>query len=178
MQYVRVHEIEQLLSLYHDLQGMAQSTRIQIDNISGSGVTDDDIAALALHHATFDETPSYSTGAATDKTARVALKYESTLNLEAQEVLKELQSELLLIEVVVDKLNIALSIIPMIQKNIITLRYCDGLKWNAISDGINKDGYVMSKSAAKTRCREGIDRLSKIVRVTIDEYEQVMKLFA
>lgn len=177
-EYVRNHEIERLLSLYHDLQGMAQSIRIQIDSIKGSEVTDDDILGMALPHRDFEGIPNYSQGVASDKTAITALKYEKSLTTEAQGALKELRAELLLIGTVVDKLDIAMSVIPTAQKEIIVSRCCNGLKWNEIIDGINKDGYIMSTSAAKTRCREGIDRLSKIVRITIDEFEQVMKLFS
>lgn len=176
-EYVREHEVEKLLSLYNDLQGMAETIKIQMSGLESSKATDDDIEAMALKHATFDDTPSHPPGAITDKTSRIALKYESTINHEMHDAIQELEEELLLIQSVVAKLDIGLSVISPIQKEIVTSRYCRGLKWDEIEDAINKTEYIMSASSAKTRCKEGLKRLCIVSRISISEYQAVMKLF-
>lgn len=176
--YIREHEVERLLGLYNDLQGMTENIRLQIQNvIESSAATDDDILAAALPHNSFDGIPSYSKGTASDKTAKIALSYEKSLDLETREAIKELESELLLIQSVVAKLDIALSVLPVTHKEIVLLRYCKGLRWGEIDNIVNKDNYLMSISAMKERGKEGIGRIAKICRIRIVEYEQVMRLF-
>jgi hypothetical protein len=177
MQYIRVHEIEQLLRLYHDLVGMSQSIRLQLDTIKDNEVTDDDLASLALHHATFDDIPSYSKGYASDKTSKVALNYEKALNFEVQQALRELQEDLQLIEIIIAKLDIALSVLPDTHKEIVLLRYCKGLKWDVIDNTVNKNDYLMSISAMKARGKEGIDRICVVSRISINAYQATMQLF-
>lgn len=176
--YIRGHEVEQLLSLYNALYGMSQSIRLQMDTIKGNEVTDDDILGMALPHRDFEDIPSYSQGVISDRTAKTALKYETSLNLEVQEALKEMREELLLIETVIAKLDIALSIISPIQKEIVTSRYCKGLKWDEIDIIINKDKYLMSVSAMKSRGREGVECITKVCRIGVCEFEKVVKLFS
>lgn len=176
--YIREHEVEQLLSLYHDLHGMAKSIKIQISGLESSKATNDDIEGMALKHTAFDDTPGYSKGTASDRTAKVALSYEKSLDLETRMAMEELQEELQLIEVVIAKVEISLAVLSPVQKEIVTSRYCRGLKWNEIEDAINKTEYIMSASSAKTRCKEGVERITKVCRIRASEYEAVLKLFS
>ena len=173
MQYIRTHETETLVKLYPALEGMAQSTRAQMNNIKGSGVTDDDVLGMALPHRDFEDIPaSYSQGVISDKTAKTALNYETSLSLEVQEALKELRSELLLITLVLDKIHIALTTLTKDQREIIQLKYWEGLVWSEVADK-----FMISASNAKGQGKRAIEWICKVSRITVDTYESIMKLF-
>ncbi|HYE82183.1 MAG TPA: hypothetical protein VEG39_08455 [Clostridia bacterium] len=175
--YIRDHEVEQLLSLYHDLHGMAQSIKIQMSGLESSKATDDDIEAMALKHSTIDDIPGYSKGAASDRTAKVALSYEKSLNLETKKAMEELQWELQLVEAIIAKLEISLAVLSPVHKDIVMYRYCKDMRWGEIDSIINKSEYLFSISAMKSRCKEGVERITKVCRISITEFRSVMKLF-
>jgi len=177
MQYIREHEIEQLLGLYNDMQSMTENVKLQVSSLESSKATDDDIEGMALKRTTFDNTPGYSKGTASDRTAKVALSYEKSLDLETRKAMEELLQELQLIEVIIAKVEISLAVLTPIQKDIVMLRYCKGLKWGEIDSIINKSNYLFSISAMKARTKEAIQRMTKVCRIRTCEYEQVMRLF-
>jgi hypothetical protein len=175
--YIRYQETEQLLKIYPNLQAMTESIKLQMSSLESAEVTDDDILGMALPHTNFDGVPSFSKGTTSDRTAKVALSYGSSMSHEEKEALQELQAELQLIEVIIAKLEISLGVLSPIQKEIVVLRYCKGLKWDAIEYIVNKDNYLMSVSAMKSRCKEGVERITIVCRITLSEYAGIMKLF-
>lgn len=173
MEYIRAHEGETLIKLYPDLQGMAKSIRAQMKCIMNSGDIDDTIHSMALSHLSFDEVPSFSSGSVNDKTGRIALEFETKLSHELQSSLSELRSELLLVEVVLCKLDIALRTLTKVQREIIELKYWEGFVWNEIADKV-----IVSESNVKEQRKKGIERICKISRIDINTYELIMKLFS
>jgi len=175
--YIREHETEKLLDIYYDLQSMAENIKLQMSSLENSKASDDNIEAMALKHLTFGDVPSYSKGTASDRTAKVALSYKETLDTEIREGIEELQNELQLIEVIIAKVEISLAVLTPIQKEIVMLRYCKGLKWGEIDCVINRDEYLMSVSAMKAKAKEAIQRMTKVCRIRVSEYMRVMELF-
>jgi RNA polymerase sigma factor (sigma-70 family) len=171
--YIREHEGETLIKLYPDLQGMAKSIRAQMKSIMNSGDIDDTIYSMALSHPTTDDVPSFSLGSVNDKTGRIALEFETRLSHELQSSLRELRSELLLVEVVLDKLDISLSALTKDQRKIIELKYWEGCVWTEVADK-----FMVSESNVKEQRKRGIERICKISRIDLDTYELIMKLFA
>jgi hypothetical protein len=178
LQYIRTHEIEQLLTKYHDMHAMSEAIRSQMQIVLDSNDISDDIEAMALKHSTSEDISSFSPGAVGDRTGIIAIDYQSTLTHEKKEAFRELRGELLSIEITINKLDIGLSILSRIQKDIVKARCCDGLRWKEIDNEINKAEYTMSVSAMKSKCKEGIERLCIVSRITLTEFEQVVKLFS
>lgn len=171
--YIRYQEAERLLQIYPDLKVMGENIRRQIKGISEEGDNkDDSIESLALHHTSLDEILGYSAGAISDKTCKTAIEYQKVLNDESIKALQELMGELTLLENVIDKVDIAMTILSETQKNIITARYWEKLTWSEIAGKL-----IMTESTCKQRRKEALERLCKVVRITIDEFEAVMKLF-
>jgi hypothetical protein len=177
MQYIRVHEIEKLLTKYHDMHAMSEAIRSQMQIVLDSNDISDDIAGMALKHSTAEDISSFSPGAVSDRTGKIAIDYQSTLTHEKKEAFRELRGELLAIEIAINKLDIGLSILSRIQKDIVKARCCDGLRWKEIDNEINKAEYAMSVSSMKSKCKEGIQRLCIVSRITVSEYQEVSKLF-
>jgi DNA-directed RNA polymerase specialized sigma subunit len=165
--------VKELLSLYPDMAAMSQTIQTQMRNVlRTSDKIDDAIESLALRHSTIEDMNSYSEGSITDKTCKTAIGYQSALNNEKKEALRELRGELLSLRIVVDKIDIALKVLPALQKDILTARYWERLVWSEITDR-----FMISASSAKQKRDVALDRLCKLVRVSIDEYEKVKRLF-
>jgi predicted DNA-binding protein YlxM (UPF0122 family) len=172
MEYIRLHEGETLIKLYPDLQGMAKSIRAQMKSIVNSGDIDDTIYSMSLSHPTTDDVPSFSLGSVNDKTGRIALEFETKLSHELQSSLRELRSELLLVEVVLDKLDISLSALTKDQREIIELKYWEGFVWSEIAGK-----FLVSESNVKGQRKRAIERICNVSRITLETYEGIMRLF-
>lgn len=171
--YIRYQEAERLLQIYPDLRVMSENIRRQIKCMCEEGDNkDDDIAALALRHAAPDEIPGYSAGTISDKTCRTAIEYQKVLDNESAEALQELITELVLLENVVEKTDTGLTILSETQKEIIKLYYWEGQTWSEIAGNL-----IMTESTCKQRRKEAIERFCPLSRITMDEVEQVMRLF-
>lgn len=172
--YIRYQEAERLLSLYPDMKVLTENIRRQIKCISAGGDNrDDDIAGLALRHASFDEIPGHSAGSISDKTCRIAVEYQKVLENESAGALQELRAELISIENVIDKINIGMTVLSEVQRDIIQARYWEGLTWSEIAGKL-----IMAESSCKQRRREALERLCKVVRISMDEFETVLGLFS
>ena len=172
MDYIRYHETEQLLKVYPVMTALAQSIRVELENLKESeGDMDDGIYALALKHAVTDEIPGYSVGAITDKTGNIGVSYKATLTSEKQIALCELRDELLIMEKTIDKINIGLHVIPELWRNILAAKYWKGETWTSISEKL-----IISESNGKALRKKAVERISRILRIDIPTYKEVMKL--
>jgi DNA-directed RNA polymerase specialized sigma24 family protein len=142
MQYIRENEAEILLEKYRGLRGMIQNIRIQMQNVIESSE------------------------------ARIAIEHEKSLSIETQKALKELRSELLLLEMVVDKIDTALSAIQVLQKDILVMRYCEKLVFAEIADKL-----FVSATKIKQKRKDALKRFCPLSRITMEEFEKVVKLF-
>lgn len=174
MQYMRYQEAEMLLKIYQDLKVMSENIRRQIKCIcEESDNKDDDIAALALRHASFDDVPGYSAGLKSDKTCKTAIDYQKLLDNESAEALQELMTELILLENIIEKVDAGLTILSEIQKKILKLYYWEGFTWSEIADKL-----LMTASTCKQWRKQAIDRFCPLSRITVGEYEAALRLFS
>jgi len=172
--YIRYQEAERLLSLYPDMKVLTENIRRQIKGISEGGDNrDDDIAGLALRHALLNDMPVCPTNTISDKTCRTAIEYKKVIDSEKAEALQELLTELTLLENVIDKINIGMTVLSEVQRDIIQARYWEGLTWSEIAGKL-----IMAESSCKQRRKEALERLCKVVRIAMDEYEAVLRLFS
>ncbi|MDK2878138.1 MAG: hypothetical protein PWR06_854 [Thermoanaerobacteraceae bacterium] len=179
MQYIRYHEMEALLKAYKDMQGVIMSLKRELgeamEGVDKNDI-DDAILSMALQHSTPDDIPGHSTGSITDKTANIAISYQKRLEDEHKALIDELTKELILLKLISDKLEIGLSSLSETQKNIIEAKYFQKLDWYAVVDKLAEANIFLSKYQAQNIRREAIERLIRITRITIGQYEQVMKL--
>lgn len=178
MEYIRCHEVEQILNKYPDMKIMAENIRSQMRNVLDTSDIGDEIESMALKRSTAEDIAySYTPGTISDRTAKIALGYQIALSNEKKEALRELRGELLTFETIINKLDIGISILSALQKDIIIARCWDALKWAEVIDKINKTEYILSATPAKAKYKLALDRLCIVSRITIIEYQTIMKLF-
>ena len=177
MQYIRYHEMEALLKSYKDMQGVIMSLKKELEHAAEEEVdTDDAILSMALRHSTPDDIPSHPTGSTTDKTAAIAITYQKQLKAEHKALIDEIAGELTLLQLISDKMEIALSSLSETQKNIIESKYFQKLDWYTTLDKLAEAKIYISKHQAQNIRREAIERLVRVARITKAQYDQTIKL--
>lgn len=174
MEYIRYTEAEELLQLYPDLVVLSTNIRNQIRLLTAERENPDAfIERLALRHAAPDEVPSYSKGTITNKTCNTAITYEEKMNHENIEALQQLITELTLLETVIEKIDTGLKILFVTQREIIELFYWKGHTWSEIASKL-----ILTESTCKQRRKQAIERFYPLSRITLAEYEKLMKLLS
>jgi hypothetical protein len=177
MEYVGYCEMEALLKSYKDMQGVIMSLKKELEHAAEEEVdTDDAILSMALPHSTPDNIISHTTGNITDKTANIAISYQKKLEDERKALIDELTQELTLLQLISDKMEIALNSLSETQKTIIEEKYFKGLDWYTVLDELAKAKTYISKHQAQNIRREAIERLVRVARITKAQYDQTIKL--
>lgn len=179
VEYIGYHETEELLKSYQDIRGMILSLKRELgqalEGIDKNDI-DDAILSMALKHSAPDNIISHTTGNITDKTANIAISYQKKLEDERKALIDELTQELTLLQLISDKMEIALSSLSETQRNIIEAKYFLHLDWYTVLDKLAETKTYLSKYQAQTIRREAIERLMRITRITKIQYNQVIKL--
>ncbi|MCR4430641.1 MAG: hypothetical protein NUV45_06440 [Tepidanaerobacteraceae bacterium] len=177
MEYIGYHEMETLLKSYQDIQGMIMTLKKELEHAAEEEVdTDDAILSMALHHSTPGDIPNHPTGSATDKTAAIAITYQKQLKAEHKALIDEITQELTLLQLISDKMEIALSSLSETQKAIIEAKYFLRLDWYTVLDKLAEAKTYVSKHQAQNIRREAIERLVRVARITKAQYDQTIKL--
>lgn len=177
MEYIGYQEMETLLKSYQDIQGVIMTLKKELEHAAGEEVdTDDAILSMALKHSAPDNIISHTTGNITDKTANIAISYQKKLEDERKALIDELTQELTLLQLISDKMEIALSSLSETQRNIIEAKYFLHLDWYTVLDKLAETKTYLSKYQAQTIRREAIERVTRIARITKIQYNQVIKL--
>ena len=77
---------------------------------------------------------------------------------------------------IIDKLEIGLNSLSETQKSIIDARYFQKLDWYTALDKLAADKMFISKYQAQNLRREAIEKLMQIARITVAQYETIMRL--
>jgi len=172
LEYIRTYEMENLITHYRDIQGTIQSILRDLEELSKGVDYNDTIATMALSRAPItDNTLSHTLGRISDKTGNVALKYQETLDEQQKLLYREITEEIFLLELILDKMNIALGGLTTEQKKLLEDKYWHGLDWTAI-----ERKYLVSRTTGHTRRKEAIKTLVRISRISIKQYKQVMRI--
>lgn len=172
----RYHEMENLLKQYKGIEGASESIKYELYGFS-EGVDDNDvddfISAMTLKGKPFDYVAVDNGGYIGDKTGNIAMNYRKQLEKENEQLIKDLESELFILQLVLDKLNIGLRRLPSIQQQILWRFYVENKTWIEVLDLL--DDYI-SKDQAQRQRRDAIERLQVMCRITISQYQEVAKL--
>jgi len=171
--------MEALLKSYNDMRALIKSLERELEQAT-KGISEDEIndaiLSLALHHGAPSSIVSHTPGNTPDKTANVALTYRKKLEDERKELIDTLTGELTLLKLILDKVEIGLNSLSDTQRSVIEKRYLAGLDWFTILDELEKSGIFLSKYQAQRLRREAIERLMRVARITVGQYELAMKL--
>ncbi|HZX21316.1 MAG TPA: hypothetical protein VFF25_02880 [Clostridia bacterium] len=175
MQYITYQNMDALLKSYSVIKGALQTIQMELNH--ASGITENDvIESMALKHIGPSDTITHSPGTITDKTANTAIGYENKLENENKALINELTKELMSLKLITDKLEIGLNSLSETQKSIIDARYFQKLDWYAVIDKLAVDKMFLSKYQAQNIRRQAIEKLMQVTRITVTQYETVMRL--
>ncbi len=83
----------------------------------------------------------------------------------------KLKEELSILQLTLDKLNIGLKALQVEVREVIMCKYFEGFTWAEINNKL----YVNKQQGQRMR-RKGIDKMCAICRITIRQYQEIMKL--
>jgi len=161
--------MEKLLQYYGILVGMTESIKHELTEISNKGSNNissfKEIGNVLLDK--LKEKDSY----VNDKTEDLTQDYKQTMEQEFKSISMQLQKDLFVVRLIVDKLNIALSVLPDEIRQVIEFKYFNNLTWPEIERKLS-----VSKHQGQTMRDEGIKRLQAVSRITVDQYNSIKEL--
>lgn len=169
--------MENLLRSYRALEGAIEAIKHELNELNEKGVDehdlDDTIAGMILKRTPIDEVKAHGGNHVSDKTANIAIDYRDKMKQENQELSMQLQEELFILQLVLDKLDIGLRALPEETRKVIEIKYFDNLAWFQVEMKL-----PLSKHQAQDMRKSGIDMLRAISRIRVEEYEKAMKLLS
>lgn len=175
MEYITYQNMETLLGFRDVIKGAFQAMQTELNH--ATGITEEDIIeSMALKHTVPSDTLTHSPGTVSDKTANTAIGYRKRLENENIALITELTKELMSLKLIIDKLEIGLNSLSETQKSIIDARYFQKLDWYTALDKLAADKMFISKYQAQNLRREAIEKLMQITRITVAQYETIMRL--
>jgi hypothetical protein len=164
--FIRYHEAERLYSLYSDMKCMLSNLNRQLFNVSKK--SDDDIYAMVMSKKISE---GIQTGTTSDSTGSCALNLDTVRNKLEMELHKDI-SEL---ESIIESIDSVKKVLSSQQISIIDLYYRNEIKltWREI---IRKLGITLSIRQAQNIRNSAIEKLSKLSRITVDQFTWTIKL--
>lgn len=164
MDYIRPIELEKLLTNYQALTGLLESLTLQLETMFDENV--DEIIQSMVFKRNLDGLPR-GKGSISDRTGDIAVNLHADIKSEAREVCQEL----LLVESIIKKIDVSLRAIRPAERQIIELRYFQGLTWTEIAGKV-----ISSPSQVKRRRNEILVKMTAVCRIPIEAYRKVMQL--
>lgn len=180
-EYIRIKEMENLFSLIPDLKNMKLSLSTELKKLSdyAKDNENDYIESMTFGSCELSDMPHANTNETSDKTASTALLYQQQINSEAKEVKeasKQIVKEIYCIEIVLDKIEIALNSLGKIQKEILDLKYWQNNTWGEIIDKLKKNNSFYSKWQIQEIVKKSIRKINIISMIDIEAYNKVLRL--
>lgn len=173
MNYIRYQEVEQLFKMQPVLEAILESLKVDIAN-AANGVEDDYIYNMVIGNKTLDSIPGG--GSISDSTGNTASVYMKSISRDLQSIKHEIKAEFALVNMTLDKLNIAIRQVDPLQQKILKMYYWEGKRWYEILEIAKKDKQYISKRQAQRYKRIAIEKLQMIVKITLDDYKNIIRL--
>lgn len=177
MNYIRYHELEILIYAQLTLESILDNLSADLTAVvsrEGIGAGDEYIYSMCIGNKVFDSMPP--TGKISDSTGNIAANYEKIMWLDRKEVRIELKDEALKITIVLDKLGIAFRKLNSFQRTIVELYYRYRMTWPEIIEEIKSDRRYRGNDKAKEEKRRAVDKMSRLSRISIQEYGAVLRM--
>lgn len=166
MGYIRVPELDNLLRLNRALQEMLKELKNQIELIKHDG-KDDEIYGR-MTNRNFNGMPG--SGQIADKTAKIAMTLPS-VSSEGREAIQKVKSEIYLVSIIVDKLELAKRLLSRDEQDVIQLRYDKGLTFQEMAVTM-KTG----KGQIKLKHGHALERMVQACRIEQVDYKKVLRI--
>lgn len=168
--YIRYHEAEKLFKIYPTLQVIQKTLQTELSNICNAD-KDEEIYSECMGNRNGDGMPH--SGAISDTTASVALRYKTANRREKIELRKEIND----LGVVIEKLTCAITSMRYVQRLILeTYYWTDQNTWKEVVEALKEKNIYMSESKAKRTRSCAIGYIATVSKVAIGQYQFVMGL--
>jgi len=168
--YLRYHEAEKIFRLYPSLNGVLESLEISLESANKMDELDEDIYGLCLGGR--PENPTIPTaGNISDKTGNIAANYHKRSNINRI----ELRKDILNISSIIQKLRIARTNFTKLQKKIMEAYYWEEMTWIEVIGEIESIKRISIRYAKEER-KKAINKLVRLSKVTVEEYNWAMAL--
>lgn len=175
MRQLTFQEVENLLQLYPRLQGLLKSLQIDLQAIEWSRSLESDeavIYAMATGGRKLDGLPYPPEGNTSDKTASVAMAYRKAMERDRKRTAWEIRYDLDIVNMWLEKIDIALSLLGERERQIVTEFYICGKDYSEIIAEI-----PMSRSWFFEIKKRAIKQIMPLMKIAVEEfYERAIKL--
>lgn len=180
-EYIRTEEMKILFSLMPTLKSMKLSLDVELKrNIEFTKDEDGDyIEGMTFGDCGLSDMPFANTNETSDKTASIALSYEKQISneyKEAKKAIKEICKEIYCIEIILDKIEIALNALNKSQREILELKFWQEYSWNDIMKNLNANKIFYSKRQLQNYVNKAVDKLRTVAMIDIEMYKNVIGL--
>lgn len=176
-EYTNYTKTEELIRLWPTIQGIKESLAIELGkfiNQDNQEEADGYILSQVVGNKVLSDIPP--SGKISDSTGDTAASYSNRLSREYDNNLSNIQEELHCISLVDDKLNIGFRRLPHTQQRIIRLFYLENKTWAETLDELRKQNCFITKQTAQRQRRDGIYKVQRISKITVDMYQRVIDL--
>ena len=173
MSDITYNQVEDLLRAYPILNALVASLQVELQASMATTVmnnADDIIYGLAIGSRKLDGMPHPPEGYVSDKTGRVATAYRKAINNERLETVKDVANDIMTLNTILEKIDIALSALNYVQRDVIRLFYFHKRSWSEITSKVR-----VSRQYGNKEKREGIRIMMKILRISEDMYLMAME---
>lgn len=167
--YIRLTELEFLLSNYNNLQGLLQELNLELQNVKEERVGGDDEAYSISVRRNVDNMPVASHRISDRTAAAVIDRYYNARKL--RKAAKEIQGEILAIEVILGKIELGLRILNHQFRTVVEGKYLKGQTWKEISYAMKKNTRTLSQYHGKA-----LEKMLSICRISLDDHRKIQKL--
>lgn len=140
---------------------------------SSADIIDEYIYNMCIGNRSIDMPPTRKIN---DTTGNIAYNYIKSIKYEQKEIKNSLKSDILEISLVLDKMSIAFRRLTPLQQQILKLCYWEKKTWKEIIEIIKQNNHYISIRHAQELRRSGIEKMTKISRITIDAYTYIIGL--
>lgn len=176
VEYISYIQTENLIRAWPTIQGIKESLSLELKSleVANSDEKDDYILTQVIGNKVLSDAPP--SGKISDTTGDIAASYQQVINRDYYTTLEAIKKEKFCIELVDDKLNIAYRRLSPVQQKILKLFYLDSKTWAEVLEELKAEKYFFSKQQAQRLRRDGIYKVQRISKITVESYFQVMKL--
>lgn len=158
--------LEQYPSLEHRIEILILDLQRLVNNHSDF---DEQIYSLIIGNKGLDGMPFPAAGNTSDKTGNVAISYLSILENRENEAVKEVIEDLITIQAVKKKMDIAFNSLLKEMREVVFYKCCEVKPWKEICKELHID-----RRKGQHLKKVGLERLCKMIRIDTKEYQKVV----
>lgn len=164
--FIRVQELEWILLHFNELRTLLEELELELQVVqSEKAGGDDEIYSRTMRRNT-DGMP-FSTHMVSDRTA-IAVINKSNVKRELRAAIKEVQGDILLVDLILKKVEIALHALRSTERRIVELRFFERLTWSEVATEVRYE-----KRSVQQKSKAAVERMTAIARITLVDQQKI-----